>query len=217
MSPIYNDLPTIQDAFKDMSIEGINAVLIELSQLLMGYRLHTYFGIALVHRHFTLEDDEQMVDLTSGENIVTSVFKKGTPGSHVVTKFNLRIPSSVTIVASSFIVCESGLLPYEYTCLDEKQAHIGNNIINDIGSKFCSDWIDLLERFGMHNKFGLMALKADELVFRREESYNMERLSINRRDVNNIDKCIPTVWYVGDGAPKVCMGCDHCDESGLNE
>lgn len=216
MFPIYNELLTIQDAFKDLSIERINAVLIELSQLLMKYRLHTYFGIALVHRHFTLEDDEQMVDLTSGENIVTSVFKNGIPCGHVVTKFNLRIPSSLTIVPSRFIVCESGLLGYEYTCTDEQQAYVSNNIVNNIDSKFFSDWIDLLDRYGMYNKFGLMALQADELVFRREESYNMERLSVHRRDISGMSKCIPTVWYAGDGAPKVCRGCDHCDESGLN-
>lgn len=214
MSPFYNTLLSIHEVSNGPSISNVNRLLVDLSHLLVKYRLHYFFGIALVHRHFILAEDEQMVDLTStdSENIVTSVFKNGLPDSKVVDNFNLHVPSLPKVVPSRFLVRKSELVAYEFMCADEDRAREYSNLVNRITPQFRADWVAVAEKVGVTDRFGLAALVAGEQVFRREESYMKERLSIHRRKFNTPSECIPTVWYVGDGTPRVCRDCDHCDE-----
>jgi len=216
MSLIYNGLPSINEATKLLTAVDLTRLLSELSQLLIHHRLNAYFGIVLVHRHFILSKNEQMVAVKDGENMVTSVFKNGLPDRQVFPQFNLSVPSVLTIVASSLAVRKSGLLAYEYKCTNDAGACAQREIMKSINSSFRAEWVDILERFEVDNGFGLIVLEDENIEFKREELYPKERVSVHRRIMGKQMEAeimdIPTVWYSsGRGPVTVCQSCGHND------
>jgi len=219
MSLIYNGLPSgIDQATKLLTAVDLTRLLSELSQLLIYHRLNAYFGIVLVHRHFILSENEQMVAVKDGENMVTSVFKNGLPDRQVFTQFNLSVPSVLTIVASSLVVHKSGLLAYEYKCTNDAGACAQREIMKYINSSFRAEWVDILERFDVDDGFGLIVLEDENIEFKREESFPKERVSVHRRIIGKKSEAetmdIPTMWYSsGRGPVTVCQSCGHSDDN----
>ena len=217
MTLIYNELPSIDEAIKTLSAIDLTRLLSELGQVLIKYGLNACFGIVLVHRHFILAEDEQMVELKDGEKLITCVFTNGIPDAQVVNKFNLHVPSLPEVVGSSLVVTKSGLLAYEYRCTTDSRAREQLEIMNGVSLDFRADWSDVLEKFGMENRFGLIALEDEDLRFRCEESFLNERVSIHWDIVNrgSSDEPMetPTVWYASDlGHLMECRKCQHSDD-----
>jgi len=213
MSAFYNELLFIQEASKALTNE-VDLALIELSKVLGKFRLHTQFGIALVHRHFELADDEQLVDLSNEEITVTSVFKNGLPDSHVVREYDLEVPFTPTIVPTSFIVRNSQLLPYEFTCIPHDKSTSYSHILTRVNGRFRCEWVEILERFGIVDRFGITALGSEKPRFRGEQSNTTIRQSVLRKELEFAENLTPTVWYSAGGKPTVCIACTHNDHSG---
>lgn len=212
MSAFYNELLFIHEASKVLTNE-IDLALVELSKVLGKFCLHAHFGIALVHRHFELAEDEQLVDLSNEEVTVTSVFKNGIPDSHVVREYNLEVPSIPKIVPTSFIVRNSQLIPYEFACIQHDKTASYGRILTRINRRFRCEWVAILERFGMVDRFGITALGSEKPIFRGEQSNTNIRQSILRKGLDFAENLIPTVWYSAGGKPIVCTACTH-NESG---
>lgn len=216
MSQVYNGLPDIMEASEALSrLE--NGYLSELSQLLVKYGLQSRIGISLVHRHFTLAQEEQLVDLISaqGENVVSSVFRNGLPDNQIVKDYNLRVPDFPTIVPSKFIVRQSGLIPYEYSCVQKEQAKAFNTL-DRLDSAFITGWVETLERLGIVDILGLTLLEGTEgTSLSLEKSYPDRRVSISCQEVGEMGDYIPSAWYIAsDGEPTVCWGCSDCISEG---
>jgi hypothetical protein len=209
MSSFYNELLLLQEASKVLA-KNVDQALLALCNLLAKFHLDAHFGIILVHRHFELGGDEQMVDLPGEAQItVTSVFKNGRPDSHVVGEYKLEIPSSPAIVPTSFIVRNAKLLQYEFSYIPEDDAGSYADLVTHINSRFRKEWVETLQRFEMVDRFGITTLGGGRPGLRCEESYTEKRVSVLRM-VNEIDTAlIPTVWYSDNGAPRVCNRCGH--------
>jgi len=209
MSSFYNELLLLQEASEVLTNGGDKAALVVLCNLLAKFHLDAHFGIILVHRHFELTGDEQMVDLPGETQLtVTSVFKNGRPDSHVVGEYNLEIPSSPAIVPTSFIVRNAKLLPYEFAYIPTEDAGSYADTVTRIDSRFRKEWVETLKKFEMVDRFGVTTLGGARGL-RCEQSYTDKRVSVLRR-VNEIDATlVPTVWYSDCGAPRVCGGCEH--------
>jgi hypothetical protein len=209
MAGIYNNLPDILEASAALNrLEHSN--LLELSLLLTKYGLQSRFGISLVHRHFDLAEGEELVDLISVQtrDIISTVFTNGIPDDRLVDEYNLLVPRSPTIVPSMLLVRESELIPYEYNCAEADTANLRSE--DKLDEAFLSEWVKMLEKLGMPDRFGLAVLDDNQRTPRLEKSYRDKRVNITREcSEGDLGSHVPTVWYVaGDGAPAVCSGCN---------
>lgn len=120
MAVVFNQLPEIQEASRQLpAIEKF--VLPRLATLLVSYELQSQFNICLTHRHFVLSNDtQQVVELKSsnGES-VASVFKNDFPDLVIV---QLQIPKDPSIVPNTFLLHESELFPFEFSCMESREA-----------------------------------------------------------------------------------------------
>lgn len=60
MAAVYNSLPDIEEASSTLR-DLDDGILRGLSHVLLKYELNTHFGISLVHKHFDLEDENELV------------------------------------------------------------------------------------------------------------------------------------------------------------
>jgi hypothetical protein len=206
----YNSLSNIRDASKVL-YECDEDWLAVLGPILIRHNLHPYFGISLVHRHFSLEEGEQLIELrtSQGDDIISSVFKNGVPDSHVLNDYNLLVPQRATIVPSVFLVREGGVVPYEYSCIEKEQADKGYlNILGRIDKEFYSEWVMGLERLNLVDKFGLGFLD-DTTDGRVEDTYKDKRVSVYRRYKvgEDTDQVVPTMWTADGREARSCRKC----------
>jgi hypothetical protein len=206
----YNSLPHIQEASKALN-DLDDDYLSLIDQILIKYDLQSSLGITLVHRHFLLEDDEQLIELkcSQSDDVVSSVFKNGVPDDQVLSGYNLLIPQYPTIVPSVFIVRQSGVIPYEYCCVEKEEANkLHFDILDRIDDEFCAEWVTTLERLRMVDKLGL-AIIDESTNGRVEDIYPNQRVSVYReyRVGERRDEGVSTLWTVA-GDPK--RSCNRC-------
>lgn len=206
----YNSLSNIKEASKALT-EFDEDCLSILGGILIKHDLHSYLGISLVHRHFSLEEGEQLIGLRSfqGNDIVSSVFKNGNPDSCVLNDYNLVIPQCATIVPSLFLIREAGVVPYEYSCTEREEAEKEFlSVLGRIDKKFCAEWVTMLERLHMVDQLGLGFLD-DTTDGGVEDIYMDKRVSVYRRYRvgEDRDKVVPTMWTADGKGSRSCRKC----------
>jgi hypothetical protein len=136
-------------------------LLPQLAALLSNHGLHGQFNISLAHRHFLLFDHtEQAVELKSQSGSeLSSVFKNGVPDLAIVQKYGLVVPTAPSIIPDTFLIDHGKLLPYEFTCMETREADEFLGWISDINPRFLQDWSRILEENRVRGRFGL-ALRA---------------------------------------------------------
>lgn len=206
----YNTLPDIVSASLALG-QHETGLVFELGKLLVSYNLQSRFAICLVHKHFNIEDEEQVVDLRSGKDtnlVVSSVFTRGTPSDRVVRKYRLCVPASPFIVPSKFCVSESGLIPYEFDCTEADSANPPDRD-TAVNGLFLTKWVQMLKRKGTTAPLGLALLGSTDAMIRRERSFPAERVNITTEGDEGIEKYVPTMWNIAEsGEPKVCCACE---------
>ena len=213
MAGFYNSLPHIEEAIKALN-EVDGAYLPILGQLLINYGVQSRLGISLVHRHFSLEDDEQLtrVRVRQSEEVISTVFKNGIPESQIVEDYNLLISESSKLVPSMFIIRESGIVPYEYCYTEEADANILHfNTLSRIDDDFVAEWVAILKRWHLVDRLGLAILN-DEPICLIEATCSDKRVTVFRQSAIGDDKnndYIPTVWIVGGEVVQACSTDDH--------
>lgn len=71
--------------------EGDNECLAEISKVLTKYNKRSKFGLALLHKHFPMSDDEQLVEFTDADTRVLTIkpVKDLEPGRTIQTIWEL--------------------------------------------------------------------------------------------------------------------------------
>jgi hypothetical protein len=208
----YNSLPPIEEASKTLN-EVQGDYLYMLGQLLVKYGVQSRLGISLVHRHFRLEDDEQLIRLRvrQSDEVVSTVFKNGLPDSRIVKDYNLVTPKSSKLIPYMCIVRESGIVPYEYCCTEEEEADILYfNVLSRIDDDFLAEWTTILDRLQMVDKLGLAILE-DNPVIRFEALCSDQRVTICKPGQvttgSDESQYITTVWMASGSPLEKCSSC----------
>ena len=208
----YNSLPPVEEASKALNEVGYDYLSI-LGQLLIKYGVQSRLGISLVHRHFRLEDDEQLtrVRVRQSDEVISTVFKNGIPDSQIVKDYDLLIPESSKLVPSMFIVRHSGIIPYEFCCIEEEDANILYfNTLSRIDDDFVSEWVTILDECKMGDRLGLAILN-DNSTCAVEAMCSDKRVRIFRQCAIGGDKTeyIPTVWMAAGQVLQACQKDEH--------
>lgn len=213
MPSIYNSLPDILEA-SNTPLRLKAHLLSELSQLVVKYRLQSRTRIVLVHRHFTLGDNEQMVSLMGFHREISIVFTDGVPDPQIIAEYNVDFPQVPSLLPSKFLIRESELIPYEYSC--GEQGNVKDWDITQVDKAFLAEWTQTLQRSGTETCFGLTLFENVASVLQLEHSFQHNRVSVTQPSLNVefMDDFVPTVWSVSDdGEPSVCSGCRTCSYS----
>jgi hypothetical protein len=214
MASVYNGLPNIQDAnvvFQSLPPDSLEDCAI----LLRKYKLEEHLGINLIHRHFTLEnDDEQVVEVKDSHTnrSVASVFTHGIPNQHLVELYGIDVPEIFTIVPSTVLVRRSGVVPIEYRCLATGiRGELHNMLPNHLEPEFVDEWMAALDALGMNDRIGLSILgEGFELSF--EESFSRDRVLVaSRSSFSSSVSGVPTVWRVGGSDITPEEHCENCE------
>jgi hypothetical protein len=208
MSHIYNTLPHINEAAKRLpSLQS--SVLPELKALLAAYHIEAQFGIVFVHRHFTLQqEEEQVVDLTGPGTVVSSVFQNGRPDDQVVEEYHLRVPDDFTLVPARFLVRDE-LIPYEFKCVSKDEECSFKEHADSLSESFISEWSDILERNDAQDTMGLVDLSTETAIDGLEISDAERRVSIitTTPEMTEEIESIPSVWQSQLEKPVRACGC----------
>jgi|SRR5271170_1657123 len=212
---MYNDLPSIHSAVRSVNLVEADYLSI-LGQLLVKYGVHTHLGIGLVHRHFRLEDHEQLTRIRlppcNDVQVLSTVFNNGIPDPEILKNYNISLSPSSKLVPSMFMVRESGIVPYEFYCMEEEEADsLYFNVLSRIDEEFISEWVAALEDLQVVDVLGLAILNRSQTVLVEEISTD-NRVSVYRHctDGDGI-QFIPTIWTA---AGMVMEACDDDENHG---
>jgi hypothetical protein len=208
----YNSLPPVEEASKALNEVEYDYLSI-LGQLLIKYGVHSRLGISLIHRHFCLEDDEQLtrVRVRQSDEVISTVFKNGVPDSQIAKDHDLLISESSKLVPSMFIIRPSGIVPYEFCCIEEEDANILYfNTLSRIDDDFISEWATILDGWNMADRLGL-AILSDNSTCEVEAMCSNKRVRIFRQCAIGGDKTeyIPTVWMATGPVLQACQKDEH--------
>lgn len=208
MSHIYNTLPHINEAAKRLrSLES--SVLPELKALLVEYQVEAQFGIVFIHRHFELKgDEEQVVDLTGHETVVSSVFQNGRPDIRVVEEYGLDVPDSYSIVPARYLVREE-LIPYEYKCISKEDEVQFKEHTTNLPIQFIEQWRVILEENEARDTMGLVDLSTESAIDGFEISDSERRVNVITAtpEVLEAMEYVPSVWQSQWEKPVRACGC----------
>ena len=212
MPLIYNTIPRVEEASKSLA-ELQASVLPELRALLVKYKLQSSFGIVLVHRHFDLINaEEQVVDLSGPDTVVSSVFTSGQPNAQVVDEYKLDVPDPFAVVPAKFLVRDE-LIPYEYKCVPKVQETQYSSRRSGLPPSFLKSWSNILGKYFAKDKMGLVDMLAEDDIEGFERSDAKRRLNIVTAHSLSAERrqYIPTMWQ-SDSSPNrpsrtcVCNG-----------
>ena len=204
---LYNDLPDLVEASSSLPVLE-RSVIPALARLLANYNLHTQFNICLVHKHFSLLDDtEQVVDLDGSSGSISSVFRSGCANPRIIEHFSLNLPVAPSIVPDTFLVDDSGLIPYEFCCREIEEAEKHNRLTNNVDQAFLGAWQKVLVDNNVTKRVGLLLRKGGEGMSKekitRETSDSTVRVHFTVDSTadefvgaRNAGHGIPTIWEV---------------------
>lgn len=201
MSSVYNSIPYIEDAVS--LLRALTATILPaLEGLLANYQLQNQFGVVLAHRHFELmSEEEQVVDLSGCDIVVTSVFRNGKPDFKLVERYGLEVPDPFAVVPTKFLVGKK-LVPYEYRCVPVEDEDLYWTRISGLPSDFLAAWYEILERHDAKDQVGLIDIFAEESVAGIEYTDVEQRVSVVHLSNNPPVQrgYVPTVWRIQDGS-----------------
>lgn len=200
---LYNGFPTIITASKALpKLEKL--VLPELSTLLLEHKLQTQFAIALVHKHFDLiQESERVVNLPAPSNlVVASVFVNDAPNPAVVAEYDLEIPTSPSIIGTTFLVQRNALVPYEYCCVNPEEAAIYADIASHVHPDFCFKWREVLEKYDFMDCLGLQIVRPEiddeKIGYETHDSDRRLQFTVHEADSIGRTGYIATSWRIQD-------------------
>ncbi|KYK59810.1 hypothetical protein DCS_00944 [Drechmeria coniospora] len=134
----YSSLPSIEDASETLTSDAVALLTSAIGHVFVKHQVQKLFGIVLLHNHFTLKDDEILVNFGSVA---------------VPWKTTSSAKQLLDVKGSAWRFTKDGLVPYEFTHYAYPAADIGGF------QSFLSELRDLLCSFGLVEKLGICALQ----------------------------------------------------------
>ena len=148
LAAIYNGLEDVYDVNK--RIEARPEAVASLAKLLVANGLDKAYDIRLVHKHFDINEGEQVVAF-DGENAkVSAVCADGELPFDVLGKHGIQPESDAVIAPSDYIITEQGdAIPYEfaYGSAPSSAPHLEKG--------FLTEWNSILRHHDLMEVLGL--------------------------------------------------------------
>lgn len=105
----YNSLPNIMDAGNNLKSSDIDLLTKEIGQVFIKHGVEKLFGIILLHNHFSLEEDEMLVNIGSVA---------------VPWKTSSLAQQLDDVKGSAWVFTKNGVSPYEFTYQEVPQPEV---------------------------------------------------------------------------------------------
>ncbi|EEU37828.1 uncharacterized protein NECHADRAFT_8754, partial [Fusarium vanettenii 77-13-4] len=152
-SQAFQLLPGLQESYEAFQSSGGQALLqSHFRDLFARYNVTNQFGVALVHRHFNLGDDEILVDVNGTSTPWQKPRPNGVSGS--LRRYDRLIrPQSWTADD------DGHLMPYEFF-LDEDSNEADD--LQSVDPSFLADFLALLTNLKLTGVLGLRLIRGPE-------------------------------------------------------
>lgn len=136
-STCFNSLPTIEDAYMDLSNRDQDRLFSDIGKIFVEHKVEGLFGLSLLHNHFLLEENEILVNIG--------------PVS-VPWKTTSLAPQLQNVNSSAWMFTSDGITPYEFIHSESAVAAIENF------PEFLHALHERLDALGLSNTFGIYAV-----------------------------------------------------------
>lgn len=206
----FNSLPTINEACESFRNSSAQLVVDSaLKDLFIRYEVTDILGVALVHRHFALEENQLLVEAN------------GTSVPWTLPDISKIEDKDGTINPHSWAVQRGRLMPFEFSF---ELHNIGpeitpKNPFADINPAFFAEFTSTLMVHGLENVLGLRLINGQpgqRMEISRGKA-NIELLVTQEYCHRLRDQYTDVVWVydeLEDGS-HVTRGCQHCREMGV--
>ncbi|KAF1364332.1 hypothetical protein EJ07DRAFT_99250 [Lizonia empirigonia] len=195
----YNSLPALRDAASFVDDQVLATLCGPVRQLFLDHNAYKQYGIALLHKHFPIGEEERLVEI----HHTSAPWKVGSERTDVVFHYK------GTIEPRSFRYYQGMVTPYEFAYLKEALSPTGT---------FVNMALKLLESLHLDHIFGIrfldnrdpnlsveitegkvnIMLEPDEIA----EAELIEALWVFGKDDNDRCHCREHCWPVKDGHDK---------------
>ena len=189
-SQSYNALPSLKaawDTFKDqraqVEVEG------QIRSLFIDFGVYQQYGLALLHKHFTIEDDERLVEYGPS----ASSWKVGLEDPINASKYEGHI------VPRSYRFMKGATVPYEFAFAAEPREN------EDLA--FFQSLSNMLYRLGLQELFGVRVLDNRDPQLSLEVTEGKTNIMMPRGSVPD-SAVIEALWVFGKDEDDRC----HCRE-----
>jgi hypothetical protein len=153
----YNSLPNIADAGSSLKPADIALLTTTIGQVFVKHKVQKLFGIILLHNHFSLDENEILVNM----------------GSVAVP---WKVPNLVErlrdVRGSAWRFTEQGIAPYEFAYDVSLQPNISDF------QPFLSELRALLDRLSLAKKFGICVFTNKDLDSATQVEFTQGRANI---------------------------------------
>lgn len=196
LSALYNqDLGDVYEA--SQQVAATPATVNALARLIAAHNLTKAYDIRLSHKHFDIEEGEQVVGFR-GENLFLSTpCKNGEIPTDVLREHNIPQPPAGSIAPSDYFVNDSGeAVPYEFAYIsDDEPAPPA------LSKDFLTEWSSILRQDGLTGLLGL-SVRDDTLPINSHEKSDMgarlNLLYLEEPAEEAMPGLLTTTWRVSD-------------------
>lgn len=153
----YNSLPSIMDAGTNLKPADISLLTTTIGQVFVKHEVQNLFGITLLHNHFSLDENEILVNIGS----------VAVPWKTTSLAGQLR-----DVKGSAWRFTEQGVAPYEFA--------YDVTVLPDVSDfqPFLSELRVLLDRLGLTEKLGICAFRGQDLDSTTQVEFTQGRANI---------------------------------------
>jgi hypothetical protein len=186
----YNALPSVEEADHTVREKGmLNDFLGKASNIICSYEMQYRFGVALLHKHSTIEHDEKMVEYSEivdgRDELVTRPYKSSALQTEVC-------PSIWSLSKGDF-------LPLEFTADSLAKNLFQNGVVS---LSLLSHFVELVDQSPIGHLFGLAVVsrtlygnaKKGEIAVEYSKSEDRSNNVFLCRQEDIIGKTIETAW-----------------------
>lgn len=189
---IYNSLHQVEKANDVLMASDVNGVLQSLREVILDNKIEEYFGIRLMHRHNSIDDNELMIEFEEvderGNNCLSTI---------ATSESQIKLPYH----ANSWVYSHGKLMPMEFSL--DKSVEEANNILAG-KPRFFSDFNEVTVKNGLGHVIGPCVVRRDFfqkyfnpsmiLVETTQDERRANILRFSDRNLYPPSCLIPTSW-----------------------
>lgn len=169
-----------------------------IRKLFLKHKIHKHLGIALLHRHFSIQPKARLVDCRN----ISTPWDMGNDTASVIRKYDgLVLPRSFRLIGGSFV-------PYEFEFFDTEPPH-------QMNQAFMSQLSDQLCQLGLADILGLRNLDEYDSGLTVEITEGNANIMIKRGIVPE-EELIPALWVFDEDGDQACHCREFCRTKGGN-
>jgi hypothetical protein len=178
-SAAYNSLPSLRTAANLVDENALYHLRGPIRQLFLDHKIHERFGVALLHKHFSIDESERIV----GYYHSSTAWKVDHQGHSAPQYAGLIVPRS-------FRLYHGSIAPYEF-------GYSNSMVVPSLDHDFLKKAFEMFKQYGLDQTFGLRCIdkRVSDLSIEVTEGKTNIMLPRNSAPLSEL---IEALWVFGD-------------------